>query len=91
MVELLSCHPTLPSSALLASYRTDDKMRIAVRDYRQGLRALRDILVLSGQGSKEFALHSLPIGGVSSIAAGGASHSERGKMEVRCTQRVHSE
>ena len=69
MVELLSCHPTLPDSAPLSSYRSGREVK--VWKYDQALRAFREIVEKSGRNPKEFALHSLRIGGASTLAAGG--------------------
>lgn len=69
MVELLSCHPTLPDSAPLSSFRSGREVKVF--KYGQALRALREIVQRSGRDPKEFALHSLRIGGASTLAAGG--------------------
>ena len=69
MVELLSCHSTLPDSAPLASYRCGREVK--VMKYNQALQALREIVERTGRNPKEFALHSLRIGGASTLAAGG--------------------
>ena len=69
MVELLSCHPTLPDSVPLSSYRSGREVK--VWKYDQALRAFREIVEKSGRNPKEFALHSLRIGGASTLAAGG--------------------
>ena len=69
LVELLSIHPNLPSSAPLASFR--ESGRVAVWSYGQALRALREVVAKSRQDPAEFALHSLRIGGASRLAAGG--------------------
>lgn len=65
MAVLLSCHPTWSSGAPLSSYRTDDKIGIAVWVYGQSFRAFRDIAVLSDVGAyaRKFSPHSLLIGG----------------------------
>ena len=69
MVELLSCHPTLPDGAPLSSYHSGREIR--VHKYDQALRALREVVEKSGGDPKELALHSLRIGGASTLAAGG--------------------
>lgn len=69
MVELLSCHPTLSDSAPLSSYRSGQGVQ--VWKYDQALRAFREIVEMSGRDPKKFALHSLRIGGASTLAAGG--------------------
>ena len=69
LVELLSVHPNLPSTAPLASYRQSE--HLAVWTYGQALRALREVVAESGQDPAEFALHSLRIGGASRLPAGG--------------------
>ena len=78
LVELLSVHPNLPSAAPLASYRHSEN--VAVRTYEQALRALREVVAVSGQDPAEVALHSLRIGGVSRLTAWGG-------MSERVTQR----
>lgn len=69
MVDLLSRYPALPERAPLASYRSDNGVR--VWGYGQAMRALREIVAQSGRNPDEFALHSLRIGGASVLAAGG--------------------
>ena len=69
MLALLSCHPTLPDSAPLSSYRSGREEKVLKHD--QALRALREIVERSGREPKDFALHSLRIGGASTLAAGG--------------------
>ncbi|CAB1109801.1 unnamed protein product [Ectocarpus sp. CCAP 1310/34] len=70
MVASLSCHATLPDSAPLSSYRSGQEVKVL--KYDQALRALREIVERSGRNPKDFALHSLRIGGASTLAAGGA-------------------
>ena len=69
MVELLSFHPTLPDSVPLSSYRSGREVKVL--KYDQALRALREIVESSGRNPQEFALHSLRIGGASTLGAGG--------------------
>ena len=70
MVGLLSRYPALPEHAPLASYRSDDGVR--VWGCGQAMRALREIVAQSRRNRDEFAIHSLRIGGASVLAAGGA-------------------
>ena len=70
MVELMSCHPTLPDHAPLSSYRSGRRV-VNVFRYRKATEALRDVVEKSGRDPKDFALHSLRIGGPSALAAGG--------------------
>ena len=69
ILALLSCHPTLPDSAPISSYRCGRQVRVV--KYDQALRALRAIVERSGRNPEEYALHSLRIGGASTLAAGG--------------------
>ena len=69
MVELLSCHPTLPYGVPLPAYRSGGQVH--VWKYDQALRAFREVVEKSGRDPREFALHSLRIGGASALAAGG--------------------
>lgn len=69
VVELLSCHATLPDSAPLASYRSGRAVRV-VR-YSAALRAVREVVEKSGRNPQEYALHSLRIGGATALASGG--------------------
>ena len=81
MVELLSCHPTLPDNVPLSSYRSGREVK--VWKYNQALRAFREIVEKSGRNPKEFALHSLRIGGASTLAAGGDVSDGRIQKESR--------
>jgi len=69
MVELLSLHATLPADAPLSSYRSGREVKVVT--YNQALRAFRELVEKAGRDPKEFALHSLRIGGASTLAAGG--------------------
>ena len=69
MVELMSCHATLPDEAPLSSYRIGRDVKVL--KYGQALQAFREIVKKSGRDPKDFALHSLRIGGASTLAAGG--------------------
>ena len=51
--------------------------------YGQAFRALREVVAESGQDPAEFALHSLRIGGVSRLAAGGGMLERVIQREVR--------
>ena len=69
MVELMSCHATLPDDAPLSSYRIG--LEVKVLKYSQALQAFREIVKKSGRDPKDLALHSLRIGGASTLAAAG--------------------
>ena len=69
MVELISCHTSLPASAPLSSYNCGKSVRVL--RYGHALRAFRDIVANAGRRPEHFALHSLRIGGATSLAAGG--------------------
>lgn len=74
MVELMSCHPSLPDNAPLSSYRGSGGVR--TWGYGQAMRALRELVSETGGNPEEYALHSMRIGGATALAAGG-SVSER--------------
>ena len=84
MVELMSCRRSLPASAPLSSYKSGKSVRVL--RYGHALRAFRDIVANAGRRPEHFALHSLRIGGATTLAAGGrrprGSNSKRGGMEV---------
>ncbi|CAN0442833.1 unnamed protein product [Pylaiella littoralis] len=61
MAELMSCHATLPEDAPLSSCRSGREVKVL--KYGQALQAFRGIVKKSGRDPKDFALHSLPIGG----------------------------
>ena len=69
MLELMSCFPGLPDHAPLSSYRCGSSVRV-VR-YGRALRAVKEVVAKSGCNPDEFALHSLRIGGATTLAAGG--------------------
>ena len=69
MVELVSCHRSLPTSAPLSSYNCGKSVRVL--RYGHALRAFRDIVANAGRRPEHFALHSLRIGGATTLAAGG--------------------
>ena len=69
MVELMSCHRSLPASALLSSYNCGKSVRVL--RYGHALRAFRDIVANAGHRPEHLALHSLRIGGAATLAAGG--------------------
>ena len=71
MVELMSCHLSLPESAPLCSYRCDRSSAVKVWGYTRALRALRQIVEKAGGNPKEVALHSLRIGAATTLASGG--------------------
>ena len=57
----MSCHATLPDDAPLSSYRIS--LEVKVLKYGQALEAFIVIVKKSGRDPKDFALHSLRIGG----------------------------
>ena len=69
MVELMSCHRSLPASAPLSSYSCGKSVRVL--RYGHALRAFRDLVANAGRRPERFALHSLRIGGATTLAAGG--------------------
>ena len=69
MVELMSWHATLPDDAPLSLYRIGREVKVL--KYGKALQAFREIVKKSGSDPKDFALHSLRIGGVSTLSAGG--------------------
>lgn len=69
MVALMSRYPTLPDHAPLSSYR--DGRQVKVFKYGEGSKSWREIVSKSGRDPRYFALHSLRIGGLSAMAAGG--------------------
>ena len=70
MMELMSCHRSLPASALLFSYNCGKSVRVL--RYGHALRAFRDIVVANaGRRPEHFPLHSLRIGRATALAAGG--------------------
>ena len=69
MVELMSCHRSLPASAPLSSYNCGKSVRVL--RYGHALRAFRDIVANAGRCPDHFALHSLRIGGATTLLAAG--------------------
>ena len=69
MLELLSRHATLPAHVPLCSYRSGHEVKVL--NYTEALRALREVVEKSGRDPRDFALHSLRIGGMSTMCAGG--------------------
>ena len=69
MVELMSFHSMLPEHAPLSSYRS--KGKVVPWRYGQATQALKEIVKESGADPDQFTLHSLRIGGASTLAAGG--------------------
>ena len=78
---LISCFLSLPDHAPLASYRLGSSVRVVrygrlgshvkIMRYGWALRAVKEVVVKSRRNPDEFALHSLPIGGETALAAGG--------------------
>ena len=69
MVELMSCHRSLPASPPISSYNCGKSVRVL--RYGHALRAFRDIAANAGRRPAHFALHSLRIGEATTLAAGG--------------------
>ena len=69
IVELMSCNATLPDDAPLSSYRIGRQVKVL--KYGQAPQACREIVKKSGSDPKDFVLHSLRIGGASTLAVGG--------------------
>ncbi len=69
MVKLMSCYPTLPDHAPLSSYREGGQVNVL--RYGKATQGLREIVKKSGRDPRHFSLHSLRIGGTSTLAGGG--------------------
>ena len=69
VVELMSCHRSLPTSAPLSSYNCGKSVRLL--RYGHALRWFRDIVANAGRRPEHFALHSLRIEGATTLAARG--------------------
>ena len=69
MVELMSCHSSLPASAPFSSYNCGKSARVL--RYGHALRAFRDIVANAGRRPEHFAYHSFRIGGATTLTAGG--------------------
>ena len=65
----MSCFLSLPDHAPVPSYRCGKSVRV-VR-YARALRVIKELVAKSGRNPDEFALHSLVIGGATTLAAGG--------------------
>ena len=72
MVKLLSCYLFLPPSAPLVTFGCGSG-RWSMCTQAQATRALRQVVSVAGLQPKEYALHSLRIGGVTHLSAGGAA------------------
>lgn len=68
MLGLMPCHPALPD-APLSSYKKGGE--VFVVRYDRALDCLREVVEMSGRRPMDFALHSLRIGGASTLAVGG--------------------
>ena len=92
MVELLSCHPTLPDSGPLSSYRSGREVK--VWKYDQALRAFREIVEKSGRNPKRirvaFATDRRGVHPSSGRGRIRSSDPEGGPMGLRGVQDVHS-
>ena len=80
-MELLSCYATLLADAPLSSYRDDGI--VGVRNYREALRALRQVVEKSGRDPIDFAVCSLRTEGMSTIRVGGEISDRIGQREGR--------
>ena len=69
MLELMSYCPSLPDHAPLSSYRCGNSVRVA--RYSRAFRSIKELVAKFRRNPDEFALHSLRIGGVTTLAAGG--------------------
>lgn len=69
MLELLSCHATLPADEPLSSYRSGSEVMVVT--YSQALNAFRELVAFAGRNPMDFGSHSLRIGGASTLAVGG--------------------
>ena len=69
VVELMSCHRSLLASAPISSYNCGKSVRVL--RYGHALQAFRDIVANAGRRPEHFSLHSLRIGGATTLAAGG--------------------
>ncbi len=81
MLELLACHATLPAVAPLASYQCGREVKVL--NYTEALRAVREVAENAGREPGDFALHSLRIGGMSTMCAGGRISDRVGQREGR--------
>lgn len=70
VLELMSCFSCVPEHAPLSAYRCGKAVRKAVRHGR-AFRAIKQVVAKSGRNPEEVALHSLPIGGATTLAAVG--------------------
>ena len=69
MLELMACFSSLPDRSPLSSYRSGKSVRVI--GYGRALRAIKEFVAKSSRNADEFALHSLRIGGATTLAAGG--------------------
>ena len=68
-LEMMSCHSSYPDYAPVSTYRSGKPVRV-VR-YGRAIRAIKELVAISGYNPDDFALHSLRIEGVTSLAARG--------------------
>ena len=68
MLKLLSCFCGLSNHAALSSYGSGNSVRMK---YSRARRAIKELVAKSGRSPDEFSLHSLRIGGATTLAAGG--------------------
>ena len=69
MMDFMSCIPDLSDHAPLSPYRCGKSVKV-VR-YGRALEAIKELEAKSGHNPDDFALHSLRVGGATSLAAGG--------------------
>ncbi|CAM9240060.1 unnamed protein product, partial [Pylaiella littoralis] len=71
LVELMTCHLSLPESAPLCSFRCSRSKDVKVLGYHKASKALRQIVQKAGGDPNTVGLHSLRIGAATTLAAGG--------------------
>ena len=72
MIELMYCFPFPPLSAPLAAFCVGNG-RWSIQTQQQATIALRKVVALAGGRGKEYALHSLRIGGATHLSTAGAT------------------
>ena len=81
MLGLLSRHATLPAHVPLCSYHSFHEVKVL--NYTEALRAIREVVEKSGRDPRDLALHSLRIGGMSTMCAGGEISNRVGQRKGR--------
>ena len=92
MVELMSCHATLPDDAPLFSYRIGREVKVL--KYGQALQAFRDIVRSPGVTQRTSRCTLCGLGGFNPCGWGGGFgkvNPESREVEVRFLQTVYSE